>query len=257
MNKNNSGIPLFVLCSLFFVLFFSACATTESPKDPQKAEAFTKLGYAYLKNGQLNEAFIEFQKSIESNPSNKEALYYLGLISTKFNKYDDAISYYNRAISVDPRYSDAKNSLGVAYAELGKWDEAIKQFKDALSNPIYRTPAQAYSNIGYVYYKKGEYSKAEESLEEALLRNPVLIRAFYVLGLVYVEVHDNEAAIEAFGKAIGIMPDYFDAHWELAKAYHRSGESDKALEHFKVVAERDVNLERIKEALEYIEHLQR
>jgi Tfp pilus assembly protein PilF len=257
LNKNNSGIPLLVLCSLFFVLFFSACATTEGPKDTKKSEAFTKLGYAYLKNEQLNEAFIEFQKSIELNPSNKEALYYLGYISTKFNKHDEAIAYYNRAISIDPKYSDAKNALGVAYAELEKWDEAIIHFKDALSSPVYRTPAQAYSNMGYAYYMKGEYSKAEKSLKDAIMRNPTSHRSIYWLGLVYVKAHDDEAAIKEFAKALGIMPDYFDAHWELANAYLRSGENDKALKHFKVVAEQDENIERSREALEYIELLQR
>jgi Tfp pilus assembly protein PilF len=257
LNKNNSVIPLFVLCSLFFVLLFSACATTGSPKDPGKAEAFAKLGYAYIKNGQLNEAFIQFQKSIELNPSNKQALYYLGFISTKFNNHDEAISYYNRAISADPKYSDAKNALGVAYAELGKWDEAIIQFKDALTNPVYRTPAQAYSNMGYAYYMKSEYSQAEESLKEAIMRNPTSHLSIYWLGLVYLKFDENEAAVKEFERAIGIMPDNFGAHWELANAYLRSGENDKAITHFKVVAERDVNIERSREALEYIELLQR
>ncbi len=63
--------------------------------------------------------------------------------------------------------------------------------------------------------------------------------------------------MKEFEKAIGIMPDNFGAHWELANAYLRSGEKDKAIRHFKVVAERDVNIERSREAIEYIELLQR
>ena len=236
-------------------MFLSACATTESREDLAKAETHSRLGHAYMNKGHLNEAFVEFQKSIKLNPENKRSLNALGYISTKFKNYDDAVSYYKRAIAFDPNYSEAINNLGVAYAEMKDWDEAIKQFKSALRNPIYRTPERAYSNLGYAYYKKGAYTDAEEVIEEALLRNPVLPRAFYILGLVYVKLHENESAIKEFEKAIGIVPDYMEAHWELANAYIRSGEKEKALEHFRVVAEQDNNLNRSREALEYLELL--
>ena len=254
MSKKISNI--FIFGSLFCALFFSACATPQNTEDIGKSEAHSKLGYAYLRQGQLTEAYIELQKSIELNPANKESFNYLGFISTRFNKYDEAISYYNRAISIDPKFSEALNNLGVAHAKLGNWDDAIKYFNTALSNPLYRTPASAYSNMGYAYYKKGDFSKAEDALEEAIMRNPVLLRAAYILGLVYVELHDDEAAIGEFKRAVGIMPDYVDAHWELANAYFRSGERDKALQHYKVVAEQDNNTGRSREALEFIEHLE-
>lgn len=208
-----------------------------------------------MNKGQLNDAFVEFHKSIKLNPNNKRSLNFLGYISTKFNNYDDAVSYYKRAIAIDPDYSDAINNLGVAYAEIKDWDEAIKQFKSAIRNPLYRTPERAYSNLGYAFYQKGAYTDAEEALEEALLRNPVLPRAFYILGLIYVKLHENESAIKEFEKAIGIVPYYIEAHWELANAYLRSGENEKALAHFNVVAEQDNNLDRSREALEYLELL--
>ncbi|MEN8263401.1 MAG: tetratricopeptide repeat protein [Nitrospirota bacterium] len=236
-------------------MFLSSCATTESRKDIIKAETHSKLGHAYMNKGQLNDAFVEFHKSIRLNPENKRSLNFLGYISTKFKNYDDAVSYYKRAIAIDPDYSDAINNLGVAYAEIKNWDEAIKQFKSALGNPLYKTPERAYSNLGYAYYQKGAYTDAEEALEEALLRNPVLPRAFYILGLIYVKFHENESAIKEFIKAIGIMPYYMEAHWELANAYLRSGENEKALAHFNVVAEQDNNLDRSREALEYLELL--
>lgn len=241
-----------LLCGL---LLFS-CATTPDTEGSDKADARSKLGVAYLNNGQLNEAFIEFQKAIQLDPAHKESLNYLGYINTRYKKYEKAISYYERAISADPDYSEALNNLGVTYAELGNWDEAIEYFKRALRNPVYQTPARAFSNMGYAYYKKGDYLKAKEALREALMRNPVISRAVYILGLVHVKLQENEAAIVEFEKAIGMNANFFEAHWELANAYVRSGEKDKALEHFKVVAEKDQNIERSREALEYIELLE-
>jgi type IV pilus biogenesis/stability protein PilW len=243
---------LFTLCIAFMVF---SCASTPDTEDIKKAEAHNKLGYSYLNDGQLNEAFLEFQKALALNPKNKETLNYLGYISARFKNYDGAVSYYKRAISLDPDYAEAVNNLGVAYAETGEWDEAIRQFKAALDNPLYRTPSLAYSNMGYAYYKKGDYVNAEKSLHNALVRNPLLPRALYILGLVYVETGSEQKAIDELKKAIGIVPEYVDAHWELAKAYMRTGKKAQALKHFRVVAEKDPDRQRRKDASDYIEQL--
>jgi len=182
-------------------------------------------------------------------------LNYLGFISSEFNKYDEAISYYNRAIAIDPEYSDAQNNLGVTYAKLENWNEAVKYFKTALSNPTYPTPERAYSNLGYAYYMMQDYMKAEEALKEALIRNPVLQSSMYILGLVYTKINDDSMAIKEFKRAIGIMPNYVDAHWEIANAYLREGERAKALKHFEMVMEKGEDTEKIREASQQIELL--
>ena len=255
-SQNAFESPLICLLScLLFVMFFSACATTPSQEDLNQSEAHNKLGFSYLRNEQLNEAFVEFQKAIRVNPENKEALNYLGYISSEFNKHDEAISYYNRAISVDPEYAGAQNNLGVTYAKLEKWNEAARYFKAALSNPTYATPERAYSNLGYAYYMMQDYAKAEEALKEALIRNPVLLDAIYILGLVYTKINDDSMAIQEFKRAIGIMPNYVDAHWEIANAYLRTGERAKALKHFEMVMEKGGDTEKIRKASQQIELL--
>ncbi|MEW6601136.1 MAG: tetratricopeptide repeat protein [Nitrospirota bacterium] len=240
---------------LIMLLLVVSCASSPTAEDKRNAETYNNLGYAYLNDGQLNEAYLEFQKSIAIDPGNKETLNYLGYISTRFKKYDEAIAYYKRAIAIDPGYADAMHNLGVTYADMEAWDEAIKCFKSALSNPMYGTPAQAYSNLGYAYYKKGDIINAEKSLKDALLRNPVSPMAMYILGLVYLETKNEKAAVEEFKRAIGILPDYADAHWELAKVYLKSGQKARALKHFEVVAEKDGNVGRRREALLYIQQL--
>jgi type IV pilus assembly protein PilF len=244
-----------LLFPVFFLLLLFSCASAPTVEDIKKAETFKNLGSAYLNDGQINEAFTEFQKALALNPNNKETLNYLGYISTRFKKYDEAVSYYKRAISVDPNYADAVHNLGATYADMENWDEAIKYFKAALSNPVYSTPAQAYSNLGYAYYKKGDFVNAEKSVRDALLRNPVSPMAMYIHGLIYLETNNDQLAVEEFKKAIGILPDYSDAHWELAKVYLRTGQKARALKHFEVVAERDTNTARRREALIYIEQL--
>ena len=259
-NQNNASwseraLPVRILhvCFILLIINVLSCATAPSTENLKKAEVHNRLAESYLNNSQYNEAFVELQKALKLNPDNKETLNYLGYVSTQFKKYKDAISYYKRAISVSPDYSDAHNNLGVAYAEIEDWDNAVASFQSALENPVYRTPARAYSNMGYALYKKGEFEKAEDSLKEALLRNPISPRTLYLLGLVYTELDDNYEAIENFSNAVGILPDYLDAHWELANAYLRTGDSDSALKHFRILFDNEKNTGRSREAAEYIE----
>ena len=252
------SISLF-LCTLFSAfsfLFFTSCATTPNTKDINMAEAYNKIAVSYLKNGQTNRAYIEFQKAIKLNPENKETLNYLGYINaSSFKKYEEAISYYKRAISIDPNYSEAMNNLGVVYLEIEDWDNAIRSFNDAVKNSIYLTPERAYSSMGYAYYMKGDYYKAEESLRKALMRNPIYPLANYTLGLVYVKLSDDKRAIKEFMKVIAINPEDINAHWELAQIYLRRGSNAKALKHLGIVAEKDTDMEKSKMAIDQIEKL--
>ncbi len=140
--------------------------------------------------------------------------------------------------------------------ETENWDEAIKYFTMAVDNPLYLTPERAYSNLAVAFLNKEDYESAEDAVNAALTRVPDDPRATYVRGLIYTEMHDDDAAIKAFQKAIRNMPGYIDAHWEIAKAYVRIGERDKAVEHFQVVSDKGDD-EISREAREYLRLLSR
>jgi type IV pilus biogenesis/stability protein PilW len=244
-------LGILLLCCLF--LF--SCSTDPTIENIKKAESLNKRGASFLSNGELNKAFVEFQKALKVNPENTETLNFLGYISTRYGKYEEAVSYYRKAVAIDPNYSEAVNNLGIAYAELEQWDRAVQQFNTALKDPTYRTPDRAYSNLGFAYYMKGDYREAEKALKEALVRNPVSARAMYVLGLVYIKLDDDDLAIDSLMKAIGMVPDYVDAHWELANIYLRTGDKARALKHFEVVAEKGEDAAKVRKASEHIQDL--
>lgn len=247
---------VFALCPLLFALTF-ACATTPDIGDIKMAEVHYKLGVSHLTGGRLADAFIEFQKAIKLNPRDKESLNALGLISTEFEKYDEALSYYRQAIAIEPNYSEAMNNMGVTYVRMERWDEAIEYFRMALKNPLYPTPERAYTNMGYAFYKKGDYVNAMNAIKNAIVRYPDFPWALYVSGLIHVRLGNDNQAIEEFKKAVVVDPEYMDAHWELGSSYLRVGDREMAVEHFRVVSEKSNDIKRRKEALDYIEQLKK
>ncbi|MEK7308934.1 MAG: tetratricopeptide repeat protein [Nitrospirota bacterium] len=257
--RNSKFLIACIACSIFCVLL-SACATAQREEDMKIAETHYKLGISYMEKDQINEAFIEFQKAIKLNPEHKESLNLLGYVSARFKKYDDAIDFYKRAISISSDYSDAMNNLGVAYVELENWDEAIKYSKMALKNPVYATPEKPYLNMGYAYYKKGDYASAIDAINKAALRYPQGLPQSnyylnYILGLIYVKLGKADAAIYELKKAEEIAPGNIDVHWELANAYMSIGDNENAIRHFKAVSESDADKEKSRAALEYIKRL--
>lgn len=242
------------LCSALFALFFS-CASAPTAEDLKNAEVHYKIGMSHWTEQKLHDASIEFQKAINLNPKDKFSLNALGLLSTEFEKYEEAITYYKRAIAIDPNYSDAMNNLGVTYVRIRKWDEAINYFKAALKNPLYSTPEMAYSNMGWAFYNQNDYISAADTLKKALLRNPDIPRANYILGLVYVKLGEDNKALEQFKRAVSLASDYTDAHWELANAYLREGDNEKALRHFLAVVNGGGTDPRVRQAQQYIEQL--
>ncbi len=252
--------PVIGVCCVLFALLFVSCVTTsDKPKisDIQKAEAHYRFGHSYLQSNDLKKAFVEFQEVIKLNSRDKHALSAIGLIyaSPGYKEYEKAIKYLKRAISIDPNFSDAYNHLGVAYSYLNKYEEAIKYFKKALGNPLYLHPESASSNMGYAYYKTGDYISAVRILKEAISKYPDDPRSYYNLGLVYYKIGKVKAAIKEFKRVLKIAPGYTAVHWEIANAYMREGNNLKATEYFQKFTEGSQDDEKTRKALEYIDLL--
>ena len=69
-----------------------------------------------------------------------------------------------------------------------------------------------------VYFAMGNKAKFKEKLEEAVKLNPTDPMLHYNIGVMKMELKDNEAAIRSFNKAIELKPDYTDAYNNIGAA---------------------------------------
>ena len=71
-------------------------------------------------------------------------------------------------------YAKAHNNLGYTYYRQGNYDLAIASYKTALAiNPDY---AKAHNNLGYTYYQQSNYYYQQSNYEEAIIHYKEFIR---------------------------------------------------------------------------------
>ena len=191
---------------LFIAL--NSCASVPVQNEEKEADYHYKMGIVSLGEGNLQTAYVEFQKTLQLKPNYKDAVVNLGYIHLQFEEYEKARELFLRAISIDSQFSDAFTYLGITYIKMRQWKEAIEPLKKALSNVLYKTPGKAFYYLGMAYYRSGLLDEAIDAFKDSIKRSPSTPDAYYGLSLAYNKsgrYGDSAAAIE---RAIGIDPGF-------------------------------------------------
>lgn len=179
--------------------------TSLSAADPQNIEIYGYLAQLYYSQKNYDKAIIEFEKVVELNPTeNADIIYLLGSLYLEVKKKDRALELFERAIKIDPDHDETLNSLGYLYAENdSRLDEALEMVKRAVD----KAPRNgAYlDSLGYIYYKKGDYAKAVEYLDQAdsYLKDPVI---YEHLGDVYFKMGEKQNAKKYWTLSLKLLP---------------------------------------------------
>lgn len=70
-----------------------------------------------------------------------------------------------------------------------------------------RNRARVHTELATAYYARGNMSVALEELRTAVAADPAYATAHGVLGLVYMELRENELAQQSFERALALAPD--------------------------------------------------
>ncbi|MCK9573368.1 MAG: tetratricopeptide repeat protein [Candidatus Omnitrophica bacterium] len=133
--------------------------------DPNLAEGYYGLGYAYCSKDQCEASLEYFKKAIELSPNYVDAYNGMAYAYNILGKYENTIEYYLKVLQLKADNLDALNGLGYAYASMGKYEDAVSYFKKAIKiNPEY---APSYSGLGVLYYSLGQFLDAKENFLKA------------------------------------------------------------------------------------------
>jgi Tfp pilus assembly protein PilF len=193
---------------LVAILILSGCSHSQEPGQPRDADYHNSMGLAFLNEGKVQLAYVEFQKAVRIDPNNKDIVYNLGLVYLQLEDYANAKQYFLKAVSLDSQFASAYNNLGVTYMQLKQWREAVNAFQKALANQLYRTPELAFCSLGMSYYRLGEYEKAIDAFKDAIRRDKSFVLPYYAMSLAYNKLERFGDAADVMDRAIELDPAY-------------------------------------------------
>jgi len=219
---------MFIL-ALTLPLLGSSCSRTRVSEDnARKAHGYFEMGVASMQGGDSTGALGDLQKAVALNPYDAEIYNAIGLCYYSKHKFGKATSNFQKALELDPTHSDAHHNLGHLYLTQGRFDLAIGEFEKALTNDLYRERAQTLNAVGYAYYKKRDYLKAEKALRECVDHDRLYFLAYGNLGKVYIALDRYADAKSILERALEIKPVYPEAMLDLSLVYIKLGDKQRA-----------------------------
>ena len=213
--------------------------------DPTSAYLTSGLAELYAKTGRIRDAVIEAQDIIKRDPNNLEARRLLGRIYLRSlgdmqagngsqNVLKLAIEQYEQIVRLQPDSMDDHLLLGRLYRLNNDLQKAENEFKTAVK--LQPGSEEAVTTLAYLYNELGDTSRATQVLSSVpdVARSAKLYSA---LGYTYEQQKQYKNAIDAYRHAIELDRDNLDAIRGLAQNLLNDGQTDAALEQYKVIAD--------------------
>jgi tetratricopeptide (TPR) repeat protein len=131
-----------------------------------------------------------------------------------------------KALELDPQLPLAHALLGEIALAGEHLDEAIAEFeKERLRNPL---NGSIYDRLGDAYTRAGDYTKAQQSLQRALLLEPNSTGPYILLGKVLLKRQDPASAMMYLERAEKMDPSNYMTHSLLGQVYRSLGRTEDA-----------------------------
>jgi tetratricopeptide (TPR) repeat protein len=179
--------------------------------------------------GLAQNAYREF---LERSPENVPARVSLARALYAERKFDAARLELERALKRAPAAPGAEYLLGAVLVELKRFDEA----KAHLSRALSATPrcVGCLSRLAHVAYLEGKDEECRSLLAKASALDPGDVEVRMIAGLLAFRAGRYDEAIDHLSFVVASSPSYMAARYQLATAYRRVGNAEKAQEHFEV-----------------------
>ena len=207
-------------------------------QSPEAAFAYIGRSVAWEKLGNLEQSEKDLGEATHAAPEHAESLEVYRLVlnaSAAHNnrQYDQAAAFATEAIQLDPGSLQAYQIRAAAYWYSERFVEAVDDYSHLIATAE-ETHEAYYSGRGHVYAELGEYEKALEDLNRAV----VLAREMgHSAGLAYslngrgralTGLGRYEEAEQDFAESLQIKPENAWLHFNRGLLYLECGQPEKA-----------------------------
>lgn len=204
---------VFVAAWLGLLLAIAGCSG-----DPaSRRAAFVERGDAYVKEGKLREASIEYRNAVDADPNDGAARARLAETYVKIGDTTRALPEYVAAADLLPNDTHIQLEAGRHLLVGGRAREALARADGVLA----RTPQDVDANIlkGNALAGLKDLNGALDAIEEAIRIDPGRGSSYTQLGFIELARGREAESEAAFRKAVEAAPKQIDGYLALANFY--------------------------------------
>jgi tetratricopeptide (TPR) repeat protein len=213
--------------------------------DPTSEYLTSGLAELYARTGRIRDAVVEAQDILKRDPNNLEARRLLGRIYLRSlgdmqsgngsqSVLKLAIEQYEQIVRLQSDSMEDHLLLGRLFRLNNDLQKAENEFKTAVR--LQPGSEEAVTTLAYLYNELGDTTRATQVLA-AVPDAARSAKLYSALGFTYEQQKQYKNAIEAYRHAIELDRDNLDAIRGLAQNLLNDGQTDAALDQYKVIAD--------------------
>jgi len=191
--------------------------------DPGHIPIRYKLGRLFLEKGLSGEAKREFEEVLKVKEDHPLALEGMGRVYFKQANFAEAEKCFRRAIDLKNNLWQSYHFLGIIYDHQNELELAIRHYRSAIA--LKPNSSMLYNNLGISLFLKGNYEMAISAFTDALTIENSNKKIYNNLALTLSKLERYQEAFEAFRKG----GDEASAYYNLGHIYMKEGNYEGAV----------------------------
>jgi tetratricopeptide (TPR) repeat protein len=209
----------------------------------KKAELYNVVSEAYLKTGQLQQAYDVLRTATQIEPQAEDNYVDLASVCLEYEDYPLGKEILDVGIHYIPNSYRLYIQRGVTFVMRGSLDAAEQDFQTA-SN-LAPGKSLPYFALGWVWVQSGQTEKAIRVLREKRKMPGIDFLVPYILGVALIHSGAEpgtaaaDEAVQAFETSINLSSNFSHSHAELGKLLFKQGQLDRAITELKAATALD------------------
>ncbi|MEO6282944.1 MAG: tetratricopeptide repeat protein [Dyadobacter sp.] len=214
---------------------------------PNQDEQISTIALSFFKEGnnrlttmEFSTAIEQFNNAIHIKPTISDFWFQKARGHLYAGDSTSALESFQAAIHHNAQFAEAFLERAKLWFSLGKYEKAATDFNRSyqISSVLY----EANAGEGNAYFELKQYEKAAAAFEfirlnekkiSSGLSDSLFAMVYNRLGLSYFAIHQNEKAIEEYGRAINKRASHPEAFFNRGEAYVAAGNLKKAINDYR------------------------
>jgi len=201
-------------------------------RQPDSAEIYKVLGMDYALGRNLVQCEVSFRRAAQLDPTNWELHYLHGRSLYELRLYEESRKVLRHAIELNARSTRVWTALGQTQESLHELDAAEASYQKAVEFCGVQSAECAWPlmQLGFLSSRRHRAEQAEQFFRGSIAARPEWAKPHFYLGKSRAAKGDFAEARKEVETAVRLDGSRSEYHYQLARIYQKTGETQKAEE---------------------------